>query len=77
MPAGLDRLRDSIGDADRVEVAGMHGVPRAGDDGDVGAQLACHADDLVDRRLIVDSDDQGGACIRPQLFRNAGLAASP
>ena len=59
LQAGLDGLRHGVGDADRIEMAGVRGVAGARDDEDVGSQRARHAHDLVDRRLVVDGDDDG------------------
>src|SRR4029434_4289906 len=61
LQTGLDGLRHGVGNADRVEMAGMGVVAgaRGRDDEDVGAQRAGHADDLVDGVLVVDGDDHG------------------
>ena len=52
LQACLDGFRHRIGDADRIEMAGVRGIARARDDEDVGPDATHEPDDLVDRRLV-------------------------
>src|SRR5262249_13397848 len=69
LQARLDGFRYGIGDADRIEVAGMHRIARSRHDEQVRPQRAYGLDDLVNGCLRVNGDDHGRRLHEPAALQ--------